>query len=799
MNLIEKNLKHFLKKKTKFTEALLVLFLITGGITYANEQRINDLEMKVNGLENQLSGKVDTWKVESLENTMTNKADTWRVDYIEERMNLLSNTYERSSGAKYFHVNVTDSYRPNTDADGDNAIAIGLRTISAGTNSIAIGTDAEAGKYETNEGNEIISGFGEVAIGNYARATGLGSTAIGEESLASGDYSTAIGNYARTEKEGGVALGEGSHVVSEYSVALGAASVSVRDKGMFGYDPLTDKVKELSNISTYDEKSYNEAKSEAERLNNERKVLRDIRNAKREERDKMYKEIDDHYKELAEMDPNDPNRETINASINEKREKAEKLQIEINKLQEQRAELKEKRNIKRGEYNNQVSTWQSTLGEVSIGDKVNGYTRQITGVAVGTEDTDAVNVAQLKALMERPVYFYSGGKIENTVYTSGASINNLSLKDLKFDFGNGLKAEIVDKENEKRIFVGLDKEELKKFPELKGEKGEVGPQGPKGEVTIGEGGTNIVQGPKGDKGEPGPIGPKGEKGDVGPQGPKGDKGDTGPQGPQGEPGRVITDPIEVENILKEEIAKKIERKVLENTATVDNGLAIGFDNKVTGEKSTAVGHGNKISGNRSGIFGDPTYIAADDSYAIGNDNTIEAGADKNFILGNNVKIESGITNSVALGNESEVKESNEVSVGSKGNERKITNVAEGTADTDAINVKQVRENYVSKEELKNINAVVATNTRRVEQVDRKVNKVAALSTALGNLDFGKVKTGNIAVGAGIGHFNNEQAVSVGVAYAPNEDIFFTAKWSGLMGDASYNSIGASASYQFNIK
>ncbi|MDY5795826.1 MAG: YadA-like family protein [Fusobacterium gastrosuis] len=791
MNLIEKNLKHFLKRKTKFTEALLVLFLITGGISYANEQRINDLEMKVNGLENQLSGKVDTWKVESLENTMTNKADTWRVDYMEERINLLSD----SSSIKFLDINTKDDYNdygwtPSAStAKGRQAIALGTWTTAVGKNSIAIGVDTEAGKIQKNEEGEIVNytGFGEVAIGDYTRAIGVGSTAIGEESETKGDYSTALGNYARTEKEGGLALGDESYAVSEGSVAIGSVSLSKREKGEFGYDPLTDKVKELSNISTYDEASYNTAKADYERISLERKEKTEIRNKKREEKDKLRKEANNLHKELMAMDWNDPNRETVQVNLDKKYEEANKLQEEINEIQKERKELRAKRNEKEGEFNNQVSTWQSTAGIVSVGNIERGYTRQITGVAAGSEDTDAVNVAQLKALMERPVYFYSGGKIENTVYTSGASINSLSLKDLKFDFGNGLKAEIVNKENEKRIFVGLDKEELKKFPELKGEKGEVGPQGPKGEVTIGEGGTNIVQGPKGDKGEPGPIGPKGEKGD---------KGDVGPKG---EPGRVITDPVEVENILREEISKKLEQKVLENTATADNGLAIGFDNKVTGEKSTAVGHGNKISGNRSGIFGDPTYIAADDSYAIGNDNTIEAGADKNFILGNNVKIESGITNSVALGNESEVKESNEVSVGSKGNERKITNVAEGTADTDAINVKQVRENYVSKEELKNINAVVATNTRRVEQVDRKVNKVAALSTALGNLDFGKVKTGNIAVGAGIGHFNNEQAVSVGVAYAPNEDIFFTAKWSGLMGDASYNSIGASASYQFNIK
>ena len=42
------------------------------------------------------------------------------------------------------------------------------------------------------------------------------------------------------------------------------------------------------------------------------------------------------------------------------------------------------------------STWASTRGAVSVGDTANNITRQITNVAAGNEDTDAVNVAQLK-------------------------------------------------------------------------------------------------------------------------------------------------------------------------------------------------------------------------------------------------------------------------------------------------------------------------------------------------------------------------------------------------------------------
>lgn len=47
------------------------------------------------------------------------------------------------------------------------------------------------------------------------------------------------------------------------------------------------------------------------------------------------------------------------------------------------------------------STWKATDGAVSVGNSAN--TRQITRVAAGTEDTDAVNVAQIKGLAKKIV------------------------------------------------------------------------------------------------------------------------------------------------------------------------------------------------------------------------------------------------------------------------------------------------------------------------------------------------------------------------------------------------------------
>jgi uncharacterized coiled-coil DUF342 family protein len=53
------------------------------------------------------------------------------------------------------------------------------------------------------------------------------------------------------------------------------------------------------------------------------------------------------------------------------------------------------------EANKLVSTWQATGAAVSVGNSETGLTRQITNVAAGSEDTDAVNVAQLTSLSDK--------------------------------------------------------------------------------------------------------------------------------------------------------------------------------------------------------------------------------------------------------------------------------------------------------------------------------------------------------------------------------------------------------------
>ncbi|WP_318153425.1 YadA-like family protein [Halomonas sp. ML-15] len=63
----------------------------------------------------------------------------------------------------------------------------------------------------------------------------------------------------------------------------------------------------------------------------------------------------------------------------------------------------------------------STRSAISVGDADSGEYRQITGVAAGTEDSDAVNVAQLQGLADTPLTF--GGEVGDTERRLGETLN----------------------------------------------------------------------------------------------------------------------------------------------------------------------------------------------------------------------------------------------------------------------------------------------------------------------------------------------------------------------------------------
>ena len=89
--------------------------------------------------------------------------------------------------------------------------------------------------------------------------------------------------------------------------------------------------------------------------------------------------------------------------------------------------------------NDTTGVWKSTAAAVSVGDASKGITRQITNVAAGAADTDAVNVAQLKKAV-------AGAADGNDTLVSGSNGLSLSGKTLSMSVkdtaGNEVKGSV---------------------------------------------------------------------------------------------------------------------------------------------------------------------------------------------------------------------------------------------------------------------------------------------------------------------------------------------------------------------
>ena len=88
---------------------------------------------------------------------------------------------------------------------------------------------------------------------------------------------------------------------------------------------------------------------------------------------------------------------------------------------------------------------------------------------------------------------------------------------------------------------------------------------------------------------------------------------------------------------------------------------------------------------------------------------------------------------------------------------------------------------------------------KVDNLDEKFNKGLSLMAAMNAVDFQNVSEGEMAIGAGFGHYGNAQSVAVGVAYAPTQNLNLNVKYSVTAGDLDSFAIGAGASYKFRVK
>lgn len=207
-----------------------------------------------------------------------------------------------------------------------------------------------------------------------------------------------------------VMLGYNTDVTKDGGVALGSESVASVDKGVYGYNPLTGK--KLESEAEIAKLSGKEA--EITQINTALPTLQSDYTAAKTDYDgrladylsksaaytaayQTYHEYDhsgDQY-DLARKKAMDDAKAAMDAA-----------KTAMDSAQTAYATAEGKYTAAVATKNQILGTWQANAAAVSVGDAATGLTRQITNVAAGTEDTDAVNVAQLKAL--------------NTKFTSGA-------------------------------------------------------------------------------------------------------------------------------------------------------------------------------------------------------------------------------------------------------------------------------------------------------------------------------------------------------------------------------------------
>lgn len=445
--------------------------------------------------------------------------------------------------------------------------------------------------------------------------------------------------------------------------------------------------------------------------------------------------------------------------------------------------------------------WKATDSAISIGNGTS-VTRQLTGLAAGSADTDAVNVAQLKNAVSAISFDYSifnGGSLSGGSYsTSGRNeiASYTTAGSLKLDFGDGIKATLTDGNV---VHVGLDADYIHSDPLLKGEKGDKGDQG-----QIGMTGAPGIRGEKGDKGDKGDTGAQGPAGPEGPQGIPGLPGFTGPRGQDGfsPVANVSTDATTGETTIT------ITDKSGTTTTTIPSGAGKAATQEIT-EKVENINNqvtnmGNTISNLKTDVRADRQYEGDDSANGkvnvqFGKALRLTGGANLDSLSGEgnigvvqkvgddglsglsvqlsrNLKgmnsttyttMQDGQPNTTVIngkgltvsGQDGQsahdiIIQQGNISMGGQA----IHHVAAGTADDDAVNVSQ----------LKSLSSSVAS-------VNNRVNRVGAGAAALASLhplDFDPDEKWNFA--AGYGNYRGANATAIGAFYRPNEDVLLSA-------------------------
>ncbi len=419
-----------------------------------------------------------------------------------------------------------------TKKTSNNSTAIGVRNASYGEGAFAIGTENVAGNNGTFAGGEnaIASGINSISYGNntlsagkesmsfgyYVKAYGNRSFASGYESEAYGNNAIAMGSWSYAKAKNslalsggtvepsateGVAIGKGAVTKTEEGFSIGSEALADRKSGKYGYNViegreyinkdlgLDENEKYIDNISKIKDKKH-EIKENIYTIKNlekeNEKIKIDINGLNEFNESNVHENSGELKWNILQQIKN--KKDSLEKKLKKNKAKIDSLKTKRTTLD---TELKELEDKFKG-----VTPYFSTVSAISIGNPDKGITRQLTGLAAGSEDTDAVNVAQLKAVRN-----YVDNKVKSKVGKSAYDIwatsskaveyakkHNKEMKDLsELDFIDSLKGEQGIKGDGESAYqswlkqagnAGKSEEEFVKW--LKGAKGDKGQNGKDG-------------------------------------------------------------------------------------------------------------------------------------------------------------------------------------------------------------------------------------------------------------------------------------------------------------------------------
>lgn len=299
----------------------------------------------------------------------------------------------------------TDSY-----AKGNGAAAFGWKAKGNGEGAMAFGTETKAKESGTAFGGHADAAAGGVAVGWQAHAHDLWAMSIGTSSDAKGKYSTALGGSTTAEAVGSTAVGFKAVSKGVLSTAVGAQSVAEESGSVaLGADSVANtKAGEIGYIATGESATFEDALKTLNKKEDYDKWTATV-NASKTEYDNLTQAFNDASKDK---------KDEAKAALDEWKKGHKDF---VNAL-EAKSKLE--------------ATWRATKAAVSVGadgiDKAGNKiieSRQITNVAAGTQDTDAVNVAQLKALNTKvdqgAIHYYS---VTSDKKAAGSNFDNDGAK-----------------------------------------------------------------------------------------------------------------------------------------------------------------------------------------------------------------------------------------------------------------------------------------------------------------------------------------------------------------------------------